>query len=77
MKKLLLLTGLLLITSCSKDEVCDCNKTNYETEQYSYYENGVFKTGTRTIVLNNESVDCTDEGRFETGSNTYYVIKCN
>lgn len=77
MKKLLLIMCLLFIVSCSKDEVCDCVKTNYETEEYNYFENGQFKTGIRTNVINTSSIDCTDEGKFETGFNTYYVIKCN
>tara|TARA_R100001086_G_scaffold67510_1_gene31650 strand:- start:2001 stop:2237 length:237 start_codon:yes stop_codon:yes gene_type:complete len=77
MKKLLLVMCVLFIASCSKDEICDCTKTSYETEEYNYYENGQFKTGTRTVVLDNTSVDCdTPEGRTKTSETTYYVIAC-
>lgn len=78
MKKLLLVVCLLFIVSCSKDDVCDCTKTMYETEEYSYMENGVFKTGTRTIVIDNVSVGCNEtEGKHVTSDTTYYVISCN
>lgn len=77
MKKLLVLLIALTIMSCSKDEPCDCEKSSYEIEQYAYMDNGLPRLGFRTVTAGIVTVDCQDEGRTNTGSNTYYVISCH
>lgn len=77
MKKLATLMIIITMLSCSKDEVCNCEKTSYEVQQYTYMENGLPRTGHRTVNTGISQVDCQEEGRTSTGSNTYYVINCN
>lgn len=77
MKKLLVLLIGLSLLSCSKDEVCNCEKTSYEVQQYTHIENGLPKIGHRTVATSISQVDCQEEGRTNTGSNTYYVVICN
>ena len=77
MKKLLVLLIALTIMSCSKDEQCDCEKSSYTIEQYTYFQNGLPRMGVRTLTDGIVTVDCQDEGRTDTGSNKYYVISCH
>ena len=78
MKKLLVLLIALTIMSCSKDEQCDCEKSSYTVEQYTYFDaNWLPRMAFRTLTDGIVTIDCQDEGRTDTGSNSYYVISCH
>ena len=79
MNKLLMIIGLVLLTSCSKDVVeCECVKTTYRNDAYLSWKNNTQLTTPKTLLFK-EFVDCQDEYNSELNLETglYYVVKCN
>lgn len=72
MKKLIVLSILLLTLSCSKEEnLCECTENIYETQ--------VFNNGLNIVLVSEEPVECQDEvlNFIEISPGVYYKIKCN
>ena len=68
MRKLLVLLGVLLLTSCEKDDVCYCTEKTYDVVEIG---DGY------TFELEKENViECTDEIAYWNENNSLVIVKC-
>ena len=75
---LIALVFLLMATSCSKDDPCDCVKEFYEVEWVVVFENGLPKNKRVERYLRSENIGCQDEYnlQLEESPNIYSKINC-
>lgn len=78
MKKLLLITALVLTASCSKEDECGCVKNVIESTLYQYTEGTLIKTGVRRQLKYTEDAGCQEPVDFVSmGNGLSYEIICN
>ena len=76
MKKLIIIF-IILLSSCSKETECSCDKTYYKIETSLIFVNGIPESNVWITTVGSEKVVCQDEQTVNTGGFTYYEIKCN
>lgn len=81
--KILLVAAIILISSCSKEELkeevieCNCKKTSYRVEESIGVSNGLPKFVVKNVVTKVENnIGCFTESTIYTSENTFQVIEC-
>lgn len=82
MKKLLLLLSIILLSSCSKENInedCNCTKENFQRTAYICYDpvTNLPETCYSIISVSIEDTYCRDAGTYPTQNGNYYIINCN
>ena len=76
---ILALTSLMFIGCSTEDDTatdCQCIKEYWEIETYVDWSGGTPNTIVNQVLLYDEPVLCTEEGKTYTSGYTYFIIVC-